>query len=229
MTKRARKGDSIPRRRTSMRRPQNRLVLFLKEPRMGRVKRRLAVAIGDAAALKFYRGLAAATLRLARDPRWRTTLALTPDCAVHGIRARLRGLTGRRFDAMPQGPGDLGRRMAAALMRHRNESTIIVGTDIPGLGAAHIVRAFRALRGADAVFGPAADGGFWLVGMRRPLRAARAFAKVRWSTSHALADVRANLPANLRMAMVQTLEDVDDEASYRRWREAVRRKKLNFA
>lgn len=196
---------------------------------MGRVKRRLAAAIGDGAALRFYCGIAAATLRLARDPRWRTTLALTPDRAAHGFRAKLRGLKGRRFNAMPQGPGDLGRRMAAALMRYRNEPTIIVGTDIPDLDAAHIARAFRALRGADAVFGPAADGGFWLVGMRRPQRAARAFANVRWSTSHTLADVRANLPANLRVAVVEMLEDVDDEASYRRRREALRRKKSNFA
>ena len=190
---------------------------------MGRVKRRLAAAIGDAAALKFYREIAAATLRLARDPRWRITLALTPDRAVHGFRAKLRGLTGRRFDAMPQGPGDLGRRMAMAFMRYRNEPTLIVGTDIPGLGAAHIARAFRELHGADAVFGPAVDGGFWLVGMRQPQRAARAFANVRWSTAHALCDVRANFPRSARVAVVEMLEDVDNEASYRRWRETCRR------
>jgi len=196
---------------------------------MGRVKRRLAAVIGDTAALAFYRGIAAATLRLACDPRWRVTLALTPDRAVHGSRAKLRGVTGRCFEAVPQGPGNLGRRMAAILMRFRNEPTIIVGTDIPGLGALQILRAFRKLRGADAVFGPAADGGFWLVGVRRPQRAARAFADVRWSTAHALADVRANLPRNLRVAVAETLEDVDDEAGYRRWCEALRRQKSNFA
>ena len=119
--------------------------------------------------------------------------------------------------------------MARTIQKLAPSRVLIVGTDIPDLDAAHIARAFRALRGADAVFGPAADGGFWLVGMRRPQRAARAFANVRWSTSHTLADVRANLPANLRVAVVEMLEDVDDEASYRRWREALRRKKSNFA
>ena len=221
MMKRPKKIEPVMSRRASSRQPQNRLVLFLKEPRMGRVKRRLAETIGDAAALKFYREIAAATLRLSRDRRWRTTLALTPDRAAR--KSSLRGIMGRRCETVPQGTGDLGRRMARALMRYRGQPTLIVGTDIPGLEPGHIVRAFRALRGADAVFGPAVDGGFWLVGMRRPQSAARVFSNVRWSSAHALSDVRAKLPRGARVAAVEMMVDVDDGASYRRWRETMRR------
>lgn len=216
-----RKIESIMSRRALSRGFQNRLVLFMKEPRMGRVKRRLADSIGDMAALKAYREIAAEALRLSRDRRWRTTLALTPDRAIR--RPNLRGIMTRRCEAVAQGAGDLGRRMARALMRFRRQPTIIVGTDIPGLKPEQIARAFHLLRGADAVFGPALDGGFWLVGLRRPQSAARLFADVRWSSPYALSDVRAKLPRGARVAAVEMHQDVDDGASYRRWRAASRR------
>lgn len=193
------------------RKVRNRLIVFMREPRRGLVKRRLAAGIGDKAAFDFYRATAEKTLRLARDPRWCLSVAATPDSAA-------RRLAGRGYDVVPQGRGDLGARMAAALARFPGEPAIIVGTDIPGLTVGHIARAFRLLRRADAVFGPAKDGGFWLVGLRRPELARRAFAKVRWSGPHALADVRANLPATARIAAAEMLEDVDDAAAYRRWR-----------
>jgi len=189
---------------------------------MGSVKRRLAAGIGDGAALKFYRGILVATVRLSRDRRWQTVIALTPDRAA--ARARLRGIVGRKREAVPQGSGDLGRRMAKAMTRFVPQPTIIVGSDIPGLQPEHIARAFRALRAADAVFGPARDGGFWLVGLRNARAAARLFSNVRWSSAHALSDVRAKLPKSARVAAVEMLEDVDDAAGYRRWREAARRK-----
>src|SRR3546814_16124850 len=70
---------------------------------------------------------------------------------------------------------------------------VIIGTDIPDIRPRHAAAAFRALGRHDAVFGPAADGGYWLVGLRRRPTIPRAFDGVRWSTEHALADTRANL------------------------------------
>ena len=93
---------------------------------------------------------------------------------------------------------------------------VIVGTDIPAIRAAHIAQAFRALGRHDAVFGPAADGGYWLVGLA-PRRPARPFAAVRWSTEHALADTLANF-AGRRVAMLRTLHDVDTAADLVRLR-----------
>jgi glycosyltransferase A (GT-A) superfamily protein (DUF2064 family) len=69
------------------------------------------------------------------------------------------------------------------------------------------------------VFGPAADGGYWLVGLRRRPRLPRGlFERVRWSSAHALADTRAGLPKDTSVALLETLEDVDDVSAYARWR-----------
>ena len=92
----------------------------------------------------------------------------------------------------------------------------IVGADVPDIRPAHVARAFRALGGHDAVFGPAADGGYWLVGLRRRPPRLSVFEGVRWSTGHALADTIANLER--APALIDTLEDVDDRASWERWR-----------
>jgi glycosyltransferase A (GT-A) superfamily protein (DUF2064 family) len=98
--------------------------------------------------------------------------------------------------------------MGRALGRHRR--AVLVGSDIPGLSRDDIAAAFRALGRADAVFGPAEDGGYWLVGLG-PRRPARPFAAVRWSTRYALADTLTNF-AGRRVALLRTLRDVDTAA-----------------
>jgi rSAM/selenodomain-associated transferase 1 len=218
--KRPKKPRKPAPRKASSRAPVNRLVIFVKEPRMGSVKRRLAAAIGAGEALRFYRRSLGVALNLARDPRWRTAVAVAPDRAA---RLRARGIATRKFEIMPQGSGDLGARMARAFARFKPQPTVVIGSDIPDIRPGMIVAAFRRLRAADAVFGPARDGGFWLVGLRSRVAAPRLFSNVRWSSAHAFSDVRRNFPRHARVAAVEMLEDVDDGASYRRWREAARR------
>ena len=92
----------------------------------------------------------------------------------------------------------------------------MVGTDIPALGPSHIAAAFHLLGRHDVVFGPAADGGFWLVGARRSPRLPPLFGKVRWSNPHTLEDALANLPRGLGFGLAAPLEDVDDGEAYRR-------------
>ncbi len=177
------------------------LVIFARVPRLGAVKRRLARGIGARAALRFYVGQLATLLRAtARDRRWRTVIAATPDHAPARWPMAL--------PRVPQGRGDLGQRMLRAMRPHRR--CVLVGSDIPGITAADIAAAFRALGRADAVFGPARDGGYWLVGLG-PRRPAAPFAGVRWSTRHALADTRANFRGR-RVAAVRRLRDVDTAA-----------------
>ena len=94
---------------------------------------------------------------------------------------------------------------------------IIVGSDIPAIKASDIACAFRLLGNADAVFGRATDGGYWLVGLRRTPRLLAPFAGVRWSGPHALADTLGNLKGS-RVAFAATLSDVDTEENYRRLR-----------
>ena len=188
------------------------LVIMAKRQAMGRVKRRLAREIGAAAAVGFYRtSLAHTVLRLAADPRWRTVIAL--DCLADC--ARLRSRT--RAATMRQGEGDLGARMQLLFARLPPGPVIVVGSDIPSIRPAHIAAAFRLLGAADAVFGPAEDGGYWLVGLRRSPRVLAPFARVRWSGPHALADTRANLKGK-RVALAPRLSDVDRAADLRRER-----------
>ena len=177
------------------------LILFLRVPMLGRGKRRLAAEIGDVAAVRFERlMIARLTRRLGRDRRWRLRLVATPD------RARPR-------EAWPQGRGDLGVRMHRALAACPPGPKLLIGTDIPALTAEHIANAFRLLGAHDVVFGPAEDGGYWLVGARhQPPR----FGKVRWSSRHALADTLANLPQRLSVGLAARLDDVDDGDGYRR-------------
>lgn len=189
------------------------LVIFLRAPRLGRVKSRLAAGIGAAAALRFYRETSARLLRrVARDRRWRCQLAVTPDRDARGNWPA--GLPRRG-----QGGGDLGRRMARIFEELPPGPVLIVGSDIPALAPRHVEAGFRALGRCEAVLGPAADGGYWLVGLRRRPRLPRGlFAGVRWSSRFALADTRASLPRGMSIALLETLEDVDDAEGYRRWR-----------
>ena len=209
-------------RRVASRSPVNRLVVFAKEPRMGGVKRRLAATIGEGEALRFYRRNLAALSKLSRDRRWQTVVALTPDRAA---RRHFRCIVAQKIEAVPQGRGDLGARMARALGRFGPEPTILIGRDIPGISPGMIAGAFRRLRGAHAVFGPARDGGFWLVGLRSRVAAPHLFSDVRWSSAHAFSDVRRRFPKGARITAVEMLEDVDDGASYRRWQGAAHRTK----
>lgn len=181
-----------------------------KAPVMGRVKTRLAADIGWGPATAFYRASLAALCRtVGHDPRWQTTIAIAPDSAV-GLPIWPAGL-GR----IPQGPGDLGVRMQRVMNTMPPGPVVIVGCDIPGLGPAHVAAAFDRLGAAEAVFGPAEDGGYYLVGLKRVPRIPDAFRDVRWSGPQALADTLANL-TGARIAFLERLADVDDGADWRR-------------
>jgi rSAM/selenodomain-associated transferase 1 len=188
------------------------LVVFARAPALGSGKRRLARDIGDLAALRFERQMLARLLRhLGRDRRWHLRLAVTPDHVRHRKRLWPRGIpiTG-------QGRGDLGERMHRALAACPPGQALLIGTDIPALGPGHVAEAFRLLGRYDVVFGPAADGGFWLVGARRPPCLPPLFGEVRWSGPHALEDVLANLPRCVSVGFAARLQDVDDGVSFRR-------------
>jgi len=190
------------------------LVIFARIPQLGRVKRRLARSVGFAMAMRFYRQtLAEQIRRLSRDHRWIVWLFVTPDQSLRhpawqGIdRARVRG----------QGPGDLGARMKRPFQQLPRGPVVLVGSDIPAMRPHHIARAFTLLGRHDLLFGPASDGGFWLIGARgtRPLPRSL-FAKVRWSTAEALADTLATIPAGYTTGFADTLDDVDDAAGLER-------------
>ena len=194
--------------------PDRHLVIFAKAPRLGRVKSRLARDIGTVQAWQFYRhNLMRVIRRMSGDERWTTWLAITPD------RAALTLEHDRKVLRIDQGTGDLGARMDRVMTVLPLGPVVVIGTDIPSIQCADINGAFQQLGPHDAVMGPAKDGGYCLVGLKRTPRVPHIFDHVRWSSPHALADTEANiLKQNLSVHMLRELEDVDDAASYERWR-----------
>ncbi len=182
------------------------VVLFLKEPRPGRVKTRLGRDIGMVEAAWWFRHQAARVIRGLDDPRWRLVLAVSPD--HEGLASRV---WPAHIPRWPQGPGDLGDRMGRVLRHLPPGPVLIAGADIPELTADHIAEGFRLLGRDDAVIGPASDGGYWMLGLKRGARAIPAglFRGVRWSTPHAMADTVESL-APLDVAFGSVLIDVDE-------------------
>jgi uncharacterized protein len=188
------------------------LVLFVRAPRLGVGKRRLARGIGDVAAVRFERLMIALLLRrLTGNRRWRLRIAVTPDTARRPARDWR-----RKIETVGQGSGDLGTRMYRALQGCPPGPVVLIGADIPMLDARVIAEAFRLLGNRDVVFGPAEDGGFWLVGARHPRILPNFFRGVRWSGPDALADTLARLPRRTSAGYVDRLADVDDAEAYRR-------------
>jgi hypothetical protein len=184
------------------------LVVFVKEPRPGAVKTRLAAAIGDADAAAVYRVIVEALLQ-ATTPEageYERLVFYAPPDAGERLRSWLPSGRLRK-----QGEGDVGARMAEAFERcfARGASrVVVVGSDVPALGRADVVAAFEALAAHDVALGPAEDGGYYLVGLRSPQPAL--FDGVAWSSSSVLAETLARASAaGLSVARLPPLRDVD--------------------
>lgn len=190
------------------------LVIFARAPQAGRVKRRLGAAIGMMEVARFYRRILTAQIeRMVRDPRWTVWLFVTPDTERNHPTWHLVPVSRRR----QQCEGDLGRRMKRPFETLPPGPVVLVGSDIPAMRAPHIARAFALLGQHDLVFGPARDGGFWLVGAKRlrPLPHTL-FDKVLWSTPTVLSDTLASIPSHVTTALADTLDDVDDADAFRK-------------
>jgi len=178
------------------------LVIFVKEPQAGRVKTRLAGTMGAVPAAFLYRRMTDFTItRLCRGA-WRLWLAVSPDAAL-----QRKDLWPSSVPCLPQGQGDLGMRLKSVFRSLPPGPVVIIGSDCPAVTPRDIETAFRSLTRAHAVLGPAEDGGYWLVGLKRP-PARRAFRGVRWSGRHAMADTLAGLHPR-HVTFLRTLRDVD--------------------
>lgn len=188
-----------------------RLVIMVKEPIAGRVKTRLAREIGVVGATMFYRhAMRGVIARLAHQPFWRTVLIVDPDSAVS---SRMLPAGGTRAG---QGRGDLGARMQRPMRVLPPGPICLIGTDVPDISVADVRRAFQQLGNYDVVFGPAEDGGFWLVGLRRTPRVIDPYrARVPWSRSDTLAQTLANL-SGVRVGFTARHHDVDSAADLAR-------------
>jgi rSAM/selenodomain-associated transferase 1 len=203
--------------------PDVRLIVFARAPRAGRAKTRLIPRLGARGAAAFQARLIAHCLRTV------TGAGLCPVglwCAPTRDDPFFREC-GERFgiDLYDQEPGDLGARMHAAFasaLKHA-DSAVLIGTDIPGLEAADIEAAFRALQGeAEFVLGPARDGGYYLIGMNRSER--EVFEGIGWGSPTVYRDTVSRLRRRGRSwQALREQRDVDTPQDYERLPEALRR------
>lgn len=189
-----------------------RLVLFAREPVAGRVKTRLALSIGAAAACRLYRAMLEDLAgQLPSPAEWQAVLA--HDGADPG--PVLGRLFGEGWLLGPQGEGDLGERLVRALGRTAAEgarATVVAGSDAPSLSAHRVREAFRALGEGEprVVLAPSPDGGYSLLGATREVRASALLGDVRWSTSGALEDtVAAARGLGVPVVLLDEAPDVD--------------------
>lgn len=194
---------------------QQQLIIFARAPEYGQVKKRLARQIGKQRALAFYTRTLARLLAEVTGGPW--NLMVATDTTRAGSHPIFKG-----HATMVQPPGDLGQRMSWVLEQFAGQHRLLIGSDIPSVRQAHIQQAFHSLKNHEVVFGPAVDGGYWLVGCSSEFSAGLSHGRVfmegvRWSTQHALADTLDTLPQEARTTMVTTLEDVDNVESYQRY------------
>ncbi len=195
------------------------VVIFAKAPALGTVKTRLAAGIGDVAACALYRNWSRALIRqIGGDARWRTFLAVSPDAQAFQT-GSWPNVWPSDMVRLPQGPGDLGARMSRCFRCLPPGPAVIVGSDIPDLECRHVAQAFDRLRVHDAVFGPADDGGYWLIGVSNRCRKCVSLENVRWSTEHALEDTIAALGPDKKIGMLtDQLADIDTKEDLDAWR-----------
>lgn len=183
-----------------------------KSPRAGFAKTRLIPALGAEGAAALAERLLQHTVReAARADLGPVDLCVTPDTR-HPAVVACRDALGAGLSL--QGEGDLGARMAAAFARWLGGAggVLLIGTDAPAIDAAMLRSAAAALQAADAVFIPAFDGGYALIGLRTA--APTVFERMTWSTPSVMADTRVRLAAaglhHVELAPVADIDDPDD-------------------
>ena len=190
---------------------RDKLIIFVKAPRPGQVKTRLAEAIGPVAACEAYTQLLAKVLGQLGGLQ-PVDLRFTPDDGASEVAHWLRPA----WNALPQGAGDLGHRLSRAFddaFAIGCERVVAIGSDCPAVTEADIHLAWDALEGNDVVLGPACDGGYWLIGLKGPT--AGVFENIAWSTSSVLEQTIMHLKRTGRSYhLLRELTDVDTEIEW---------------
>ncbi len=193
----------------------DRIVVMTRFPEAGRTKTRLIPALGADRAAELHRCLIVHTLAVVCE--W----AEAQGCGVEvryagGDESQFRAQFGLRVCYAPQLEGSLGERMNSAVEAAFSEGAkriVVIGTDCPGLEALHLIQAFEQLSHHDVVIGPATDGGYYLLAMRRHLPTL--LENIAWGTENVLrqtlgkaAEVSASLSQLTPLSDVDYAEDL---------------------
>lgn len=190
------------------------MAIFAKNPEPGRVKTRLMPVLHAHEAADLSRALLLDTVDVVEGAGAEMAVAFAPPS---GRRAMQR-LLGRYRRLIPQGPGDLGDRLASVLGRLSpgRRPVLAVGSDCPALSAALLRRAADRLQEVDVVLGPALDGGYYLVGVKAPHP--EIFAGIPWSTDRVLEATRGRIEsAGLSHVLLEPARDLDTPDDLYEW------------
>lgn len=191
---------------------QDALIIFIKNPEKGKVKTRLAKDVGDGRALRIYRALLAHTREVA------LALPVTRHLFYGQYIANDDGWTTTDFEKHLQVEGGLGARMEAAFAKTlaRHPKAIIIGSDCASLTPGIVEGAFQALDKADVVIGPAMDGGYYLLGMKKLIP--ELFRDMTWSTENVFREtIRRLRQGNHTYQVAEELSDIDYAADWEKY------------
>jgi uncharacterized protein len=189
------------------------VLIMAKAPRPGTVKTRLTPLLGPAGCARLQAALLTHTATLAHHTAPGSTyLAFDPPDAA----AEVRPLVPAAVRLVAQVAGHLGVRLAAAtdtVLAQAPGPLLVIGTDAPTLTTTILDQAVTVLRGHDVVFGPALDGGYYLIGLHRPCLEVFAIDSSLWSGPGVLAASQAAAErAGLTVGLLPELRDVDTPA-----------------
>jgi len=207
----------------------NVLLVFVKYPTPGMVKTRLVPKLTPEQAAALCRAMTEDTLRTTHNrDSYQTTVCFTPASAYREVQSWL----GPDVSLQQQCEGNLGTRQHHAIRRAAEAGfgkVVIIGSDCPTIAASDIETALRALDDADVVIGPAEDGGYYLIGTRRPTRSL--FESISWSTEEVLRQTTARVEqAGLTLELLDVKSDIDSYEDLERYYVSVKdRAKGNWA
>ncbi len=189
----------------------NLLLIFVKNPQLGKVKTRLAATVGDRQALRIYLKLLERTREVTLPLSCHKMVCYTPEVLSDDL------WDNEHYQKVQQAAGDLGERMQQAFaggFAQGYQRISIIGSDCYELSTAVIEQAFAQLVTHDAVVGPSTDGGYYLLGMNRLHPAL--FSNKAWSTASVKEATVSDLDQlGLRWSELPTLTDVDEEDDLR--------------
>jgi len=207
---------------------RRRLIILTRFPDPGKSKSRLIPVLGPDGAAEIHSRMTEHTLDTALGLGLRRSQSLEV-CYTGADEAAMRGWLGAGRHYVLQSEGDLGRRMAHAFGRafsERRRHVVLIGTDCPALSTAHLRQAFAFLRTTDAVIGPALDGGYYLLGLRRMVP--ELFTGIPWGGDEVFQRTREKLRrAGLSVRELPPLGDVDTPGDLDTW-EKVRTQALSI-
>lgn len=182
---------------------ENLIIIFARNPKLGKVKTRLAKTIGDFAALETYKILMKHTANVVEKSNAEKIVFYSEYINNNDVWAKI------KCKKVKQNEGDLGEKMQTAFeyaFELGYKKIVIIGSDVYSLKTEHIDSAFTQLQTHDVVIGPAHDGGYYLLGLNFIIP--ELFEQKKWGTSSVLENTLADLN-ELNVTLLEPLNDID--------------------